>query len=136
MIVKRFFRSLKHALDGLRFVAIRELSFRLQLFAAIVVLALVFILDLIIWQKILLILLVCAVLVLEVINSIFERIADALKPRLNPVVKEVKDMMAGAVLLTAVTSVVVAIMIFWPYVSAYFGALSDFDIIMLLWQKK
>lgn len=115
IMIKQFIRSLKHAIDGLRFVASREQSFRLQIFVAIFVLVAVAVLDLAIWQKILLILLVCAVLVLEVINSIFERIADALKPRLNPVVKEVKDMMAGAVLLTAVTSAVVAAMIFWPY---------------------
>lgn len=117
-MIKQFFRSLRHALDGLRFVASREQSFRLQILAAAVVLLAVIFLELANWQKILLILLVCAVLVLEVINSIFERIADALKPRLNPVVKEVKDMMAGAVLLTAITSVVVAIMIFWPYLAS------------------
>ncbi len=117
-MIKQFFRSLKHALEGLRYVALREQSFRLQILAAAVVLGAVIFLDLAVWQKILLILLVCAVLVLEVINSIFERIADALKPRLSPVVKEVKDMMAGAVLLTAITSVVVAAMIFWPYLSA------------------
>lgn len=120
-IIKQFVRSLRHALDGLRYVALREQSFRLQIIASGVVLSLVVILELAIWQKILLILLVCAVLVLEVINSIFERIADALKPRLNPVVKEVKDMMAGAVLLTAITSVVVAVMIFWPYFVTVFG---------------
>lgn len=120
-IFKQFIRSLRHAASGLRFVASREQSFRLQIFASAVVLALVIFLELAVWQKILLILLVCAVLVLEVINSIFERIADALKPRLNPVVKEVKDMMAGAVLLTAITSVVVAVMIFWPYFVSVFG---------------
>jgi diacylglycerol kinase len=114
----QFLRSLKHASAGLHSVALREQSFRLQILASIVVLAAIIFLDLAIWQKILLILLICAVLVLEVINSIFERISDALKPRLSPVVKEIKDMMAGAVLLTAITSVIVALMIFWPYLQS------------------
>ena len=111
-----FFRSLGYALEGLREVARREQSFRLQLLAAVVVAVAVSFLHLAAWQNILLILMVSAVLVLEVINSIFERIADALKPRLSPVVKEVKDMMAGAVLIASLTAVLVAAMIFWPLI--------------------
>lgn len=115
MSMKSFVKSFAHALRGLRQVARHELSFRLQLMGAVVVIILVFFVPLATWERILLILMVAAVLVLEVINSIFERLSDAMKPRLNPVVKEVKDMMAGAVLITAVTSVIVAIMIFWSY---------------------
>jgi len=50
------------------------------------------------------------------VNSIFERISDAFKPRLHPIVKEVKDMMAGAVLLASIFSVIVGVLIFYPYV--------------------
>jgi diacylglycerol kinase len=48
-------------------------------------------------------------------NTIFERLSDALKPRLHPMVKEIKDMMAGAVLITAITAVTVAGIIFSSY---------------------
>lgn len=76
---------------------------------------LLFVFPFAVWEKILLILMVAAVLVLEVMNSIIERLSDALKPRLHPIIKEIKDMMAGAVLLTALTSVAVAILIFSSY---------------------
>lgn len=115
--MKKFIRSLRHAFRGLRHVARTELSFRIQLFAAFLVCVAMFVLPLDIWERILLILMIAAVLVLEVINSIFERISDALKPRLHPMVRDVKDMMAGAVLLTSVTAVVVGVFIFLPYVS-------------------
>jgi len=112
---KRFGKSLTYAMRGLRLVARNEQSFRIQLIGAACIFVLLAVLPLATWEQVLLILLVAAVLVLEVINSIFERISDAMKPRLSPVVKEVKDMMAGAVLLTACTSVVVATMILWSY---------------------
>ncbi len=117
--IKRFRNSLQYATRGLRFVARQEQSFRIQLLMAVGVLALIFVLPLATWERILLILMISAVLVLEVINSIFERISDAMKPRLSPVVKEVKDMMAGAVLITAITSIVVAVMIFWSYIEDF-----------------
>lgn len=114
--IKEFIRSFKHALRGLYDVAKNESSFRIQLFFALVVIALVIVFPLAHWERILLILMVAAVLILEVINSIFERISDALKPRLHPMVREIKDMMAGAVLLSAVTSVIVFVLIFWSHI--------------------
>lgn len=108
-------------MQGLAAVAKNEMSFRVQLVGAVIVILLVIFVPLDTWQRILLILMTAAVLVLEVINSIFERIADALKPRLSPVVREVKDMMAGAVLLTAITATVVAVMIFWSYIETFFA---------------
>lgn len=113
--VKDFLKSLKHALRGLRRIAKTETSFRIQLIFAVIVIVMVIIVPLAMWERILLILMVSAVLVLEVINSILERISDALKPRLHPMVRDIKDMMAGAVLITAVTAIVVATLIFWSY---------------------
>jgi diacylglycerol kinase len=113
--IKRFYRSFVYAFRGLRAVARHEQSFRLQLIAAVIVLIVIFVFDLANWERILFMLMVSAVLVLEVINSIFERISDAFKPRLSPIVKEVKDMMAGAVLITSFTSILVAVMILWSY---------------------
>jgi undecaprenol kinase len=118
--IRRFFRSFKHALHGLWLIARREQSFRLQLFAAIVVFIAALLLPLAVWEFVLVLLLIGAILVLEVMNSIIESISDALKPRFHPMVKEVKDMMAGAVLIMAIISVVIAWMIFYPHLSVLF----------------
>jgi undecaprenol kinase len=112
-IIKRF----SHAVQGLIHVFRTEASFRFQVIAAVVVVSSLILLPLATWERVLLVLMVAAVLVLEVMNTILERLADALKPRLDPIVKEVKDMMAGAVLLTSVTAVVVAIMILWDFLA-------------------
>jgi len=104
---RALYKSFKHAIRGLQEIFWTEQSFRIQVFATIIVLVLLYVLDLAGWQRILLILLCSAVLILEILNSIIERVADAVQPRLSPMVKDVKDMMAGAVLLTALTALVV-----------------------------
>ncbi len=111
-----FFSSFKHAFRGLKLVAVHERNFRIQLFVGAVIFVFMTILPLAHWERILLVLLISAVLVLEILNTSIERISDLLKPRLHSVVKDVKDMTAGAVLIMAITSVVVAVMIFRTYV--------------------
>lgn len=111
---KTFYKSFRYAVRGLRTVAQHEHSFRLQLLGLVVIVACIFVLDLATWEQIMLILLSAAVLIMEVLNSIVERITDGLKPRMSPMVKEVKDMMAGAVLLTAITATIIGLMILTP----------------------
>lgn len=111
-MIRTFFSSLKHALRGFLLVFKSENSFRLQVIAGVAVVVVAIYLPFEVWQKILLILMVAAVLVLEILNTIFERLADILKPRLHPLVKEIKDMMAAAVLLVSLTAVLVAVYIF------------------------
>ena len=46
---------------------------------------------------------------------------DLLKPRLSPQVETVKDIMAGAVLLASIGSVIVGAIIFIPYIVPLLG---------------
>ncbi len=112
----RFIRSFTHAWRGLGNIAATEQSFRIQLITGVCALIATLFFPLAFWQQILIFLLVIAVLVLEIINSILERLADAVHPRLHPVIKEVKDMMAAAVLLVSLTAGVVGFLFFWPHV--------------------
>jgi len=47
-------------------------------------------------------------------NTAIEKVVDICSPGRNPVAKTAKDVAAGAVLLTASTAVVVAVIIIWP----------------------
>lgn len=116
--LRLFTKSIRHAWRGLKEVACAEQSFRIQLFMAVMVLVCVIIFPLEVWERILLVLLTVSVLVLEIVNSIFERLADAVHPRLHPMVREVKDMMAGAVLLAALTAAAVGAVIVFPHIFA------------------
>jgi len=113
--LKRLKNSFNYAAAGLVRVFREEQSFRVQVVAAILVLCAMFVFDMKGLERAVLTLAIAMVLVLELMNSIFERVVDLLKPRVHLHVKEIKDVMAGTVLVAAVAAVLVGIMIMWPY---------------------
>jgi diacylglycerol kinase len=50
----------------------------------------------------------------EMLNTCLERMADVVHPAIHPTIKFIKDLAAGAVLVAAITAVVVALFIFIP----------------------
>jgi diacylglycerol kinase (ATP) len=53
----------------------------------------------------------------EALNTAFEFLADAASPEFHPLVRDAKDVAAGAVLLTAIAAAVIGVIIFWPYLA-------------------
>ena len=113
--LKKFAKSLTYAAKGITVVAKEEQSFRIQLCLAAVVVAMMFGFGLRVPEKALLTLAIVLVLVLELVNSIFERMVDILKPRIHHYVEDIKDIMAGTVLIASVGSLLIGLLIFWPY---------------------
>lgn len=118
--VKQLKKSFGYAINGFTTVFQSEQSFRLQIVCALFVVALAITCDVKNSEWIILLLLIAAVLILELVNSTLERVLDAFKPRLHPIVKEAKDMMAAAVLLMSLFAFVIGILIFEPYVRLLF----------------
>ena len=118
--LKRLRQSFKHALRGVRIVFKTEQSFRIQTVVGILVIIAAFWLEIRAAELIILFLMVGVVLVLELINSIFERIIDTFKPRLHPAVRDIKDIMAGTVLIASAAAAVIGIIIFWPRIAGLF----------------
>ena len=58
----------------------------------------------------------------EALNTAFEFLADAASPEFHPLVRDAKDVAAGAVLLTATAAVVIGSIVFWPYVERLFSS--------------
>lgn len=54
----------------------------------------------------------------EALNTAFEFLADVASPSFHPVVRDAKDVAAGAVLVTAVAAAVIGGIVFWPHVAA------------------
>jgi diacylglycerol kinase (ATP) len=52
----------------------------------------------------------------EALNTAFEFLADAASPAFHPLVRDAKDVAAGAVLVTAISAAVIGTIIFWPHV--------------------
>lgn len=63
-----------------------------------------------------LILAVMAVWTAEALNTAFEFLADVASPEFHPLVKQSKDVAAGAVLISACGSVLIGLLVLGPYV--------------------
>ena len=107
--------SLRYALRGFRFVW-QENNFKIQVFFALLVIILMAVYDLSRLERVAIILVILAVLILESLNTIFEHLADILKPRLHDYIMIIKDIMASVVLLSSLGAVVIGLMIFWPHI--------------------
>lgn len=111
-------QSFKYAAKGLGKTFREEQNLRIQSAVAACVIILGVILEISIRDWALLFMVILLVLLTEVINSALERVTDVLKPRINGYVKEIKDIMAAAVLLAALGAVIVGLFIFIPYLIA------------------
>jgi diacylglycerol kinase len=109
-------KSFSYAAKGMLLVAREEQNFRIQMLIGVAVVVLMFLFGLRTPEKALLILAIVLVLVLELMNSIFERLVDIMKPRIHHYVEDIKDIMAGTVLVASIGSVLIGVLIFWPYV--------------------
>ena len=113
--IKRFFKSLNCAGRGVYSVYKTEQNFRFQILIALLVIILMLFFGVTRKEVVLLILMIAFVLVMELINSVFERITDMMKPRIHIYAKLCKDIMSGAVLITSLVALVVGLLIFIPY---------------------
>jgi len=108
-------RSFKYALRGLHYAWRSEQNFRIQILAGIVVLAAAFYFRLSFMGLVALVMMIIIVLVLELLNTFFEKLVDLLSPRLHHAVGILKDVLAAAVLVASLGAIIVGILIFWPY---------------------
>ncbi|MDD5397071.1 MAG: diacylglycerol kinase [Candidatus Moranbacteria bacterium] len=121
--IKRFKRSLGHAFDGMKYAVLHEKNFRIELLVGFMVLALIFIFKVKNWEAIILILMMMWVFISELTNTVLERVVDILKPRIHPYARLIKDLMAAVVLISAIVSIIVGVIIFYPYFRELAGAL-------------
>mgnify|MGYP000577117676 CR=1 FL=1 len=54
------------------------------------------------------------VLVTEIVNTALENICDYLTEETDPLIKRIKDLSAGAVLISALTAIIIGLMVFIP----------------------
>ncbi len=115
----RLFKSFRYAWRGLFKTFREEQNLQVQLIIGIIILSLGFVFKIKSLEWCSIISVIFLVLLMEMINSAVERIADALKPRIDTYVKELKDIMAAVVMLSSILAVIVGLIIFTPYILAF-----------------
>jgi len=119
--LNRLFKSFGYAWKGLFKTFHEEQNLRIQTIAGLLILILAGFFKVSPTHWAILILVIVLVLVAEIANSAVERITDVLKPRINTYVKEIKDIMAAAVMLSSIAAIIIGLIIFWPYLAAWLG---------------
>lgn len=111
---KQLIKSVGHAFTGF-FTALKsETSLKIQTSIGIIAIGLGFYFQINTTEWILVILSISAVLTTETVNSSIEELADRVTKENDPMIKKVKDMAAGAVLVTAIASIIIGCLIFIP----------------------
>ena len=112
--MRKFFKAFDYAWSGILYGVKAERNLKFHLVAAIVVIlaGLYTGLSMIEWSIV--VLLIGGMLALEMMNAAIERVVDLVTLENHPLAKHAKDLAAGAVLVYAISSVVIGLIIFVP----------------------
>ena len=120
--LKKFIKSMGFALKGIATMVKNENNARIHLIATLLVTALGFYFSLTSSEWLWIATAIALVWILEALNTAIEALVDLVSPQFHPLAGKAKDVAAGAVLLGAISAVVVGGIIFLPKIK------------MLLWQ--
>lgn len=113
-------RSFRYAAQGILDLFRFENNARIHLFAAIGVIIAGFYFNLSTTEWALVVTQVALVWAAEAFNTALEKLADAVSAEYHPLIKSVKDLAAGAVLIVAISAAIVGTLIFYPKLIALF----------------
>lgn len=110
----RQLKSFRHAYNGLKILFSEEHNARIHLAVTVLValLGILFRLNTSEWVAIILV--ISNVIIVEIINTAIENIADFVQPQYDAQIGKIKDLAASAVLISALVSVMVGLIIFLP----------------------
>ncbi|TDG35699.1 diacylglycerol kinase family protein [Pedobacter changchengzhani] len=107
-------RSFRFAINGLKIFFLTEHNGRIHLVAALLAIFLGIFLKISNVEWVIVCLIIGAVFVAEILNTAIEKLADLVTEEINPKIKIVKDIAAGAVLVIAIVALIVGLLVFLP----------------------
>ncbi|MPR33328.1 diacylglycerol kinase family protein [Salmonirosea aquatica] len=117
---RKALRSFRYAGKGIADLFIFENNARIHLFVAIAVLGAGFYFRLSPTEWALIVTQIALVWAAEAFNTALEKLADAVSPEYHPLIKSVKDLAAGGVLIVAISAAIVGALIFYPKLLSLF----------------
>lgn len=109
----RFLRSFKYAFRGIVYCINNERNMRIHTVMALYVFVFSFFFQMSRERYAVLFITFAVVMMAEMFNTVAEELSDLVAASYHPVVRIVKDLAAGAVLISAVFAVGVGVCIFW-----------------------
>lgn len=112
--MNKFIRGFGYAFKGVSYALKTQLNFRVHLVCALIVIALGYALNISAAEWLWIIIAIGLVLAAEAFNTALELLVDFVSPQYDKKAGHIKDMCAAAVLLTAVTALIIGAVIFLP----------------------
>lgn len=107
-IIKAFFNSLA----GMKAAFATEEAFRQEVYLSIIIMPAIFIIEISLVEKVLVVMALSLVLVAELANTALEELSDRVTKEIDPAIKKVKDVASAAVLIALINlSVTLAIIL-------------------------
>jgi diacylglycerol kinase (ATP) len=113
-------KSVKHAVNGIFILLKTQYNAWIHAFATIIVIILGLHFGFTKSEWCWIIIAVIAVWTAEALNTALEFLADAAMPDPHPLVRKAKDAAAGAVLISAIGSVIIGLLILGPHILKFF----------------
>ena len=110
-------KSLKNAVSGIVYAISSERNLKVHTVMAVVVLVAAILLKVTVLELIALFLVIGLVMVCELMNTVMEVLLDTMVRIYHPKVKVIKDISAGAVLISAVTAIIVGFLVFYERIN-------------------
>ena len=118
--MRRILRATLHTFNGLRAAASSEASFRQELIALALSVPLAFLIATDNWTRLALIAVVLLTLIVELLNTAIEKLADRVTLEHDPLIGRVKDMGSAAVGLTLLLAGSVWLLAIWERLAPLF----------------
>ena len=117
--IKKRINGLIIAISGMFFLLKNEDSIKVQSLFCLLFIFLGYYFEITKNEWIIHIILIGFVLTAEALNTVAEKICDFINPKYDDRIKLIKDISAGAVSFAVISSLIILIIIYYPYVSGY-----------------
>ena len=118
--MNKFFLSMRCALNGIRYALLTERNMRVHLLVFVLVVIAGVMLEISKMEFLLVLGISAVTFSLELTNTAIERLADKISPQHDEKIGLVKDIMAGAVLVSSIFAIIIGFIIFYKPVLQLF----------------
>lgn len=117
--MSKFTRSFVYAANGLKLCLLKEANFRIHIFLSVITIALSILLNINAVEWMIILFCMAFVLSMEMINTAIEQLCNVVHKEDHPGIKIVKDVSAGAVLVSAILAAICGAVIFIPKILSF-----------------
>jgi diacylglycerol kinase len=111
----RTIHSFRYAWNGLKTVWREEANFKIEIFSAVIILAVIFYLHFSVLEIFMCLVAIASVLGGEVVNTAIEDVCNKIEPNQDEMIGKIKDTMAGYVFFTSLFALVCGVLAFYSH---------------------